>query len=75
MKYKLKTRKSATRRFRITKNGKVLRGRAFTSHLNEKRSASKRMAQRRTVLVTGEYAKKVKKALGIRKRKPKNGKI
>lgn len=70
-----KTRKSATRRFRITKNGKVLRGRAFTSHLNEKRSGQKRMSQRRVVLVTGAYAKKVKKALGIRKRKPKNGKI
>jgi large subunit ribosomal protein L35 len=72
--YKQKTRKSASRRFKITKTGKILRGRAFTSHLNVKRSGKKRLAQKRPVLVTGAYAKKLKKAMGIRTRKAKHGK-
>lgn len=66
---KQKTRKSATKRFKITKNGKILRGHSFSSHLNVKRSSKKRRAQRRPAEVTGFYAKKLKKALGIRKSK------
>lgn len=68
---KQKTRKSATKRFKVTKTGKILRARAFTSHLNVKRSAKKRRAQNRPVEVTGFYKKKLTKALGIRKRKGK----
>lgn len=64
-----KTRKSATKRFKITKGGKILRKQAFTSHLNVKRSSKKRRAQGRQVEVKGAYAKKVRKALGIRKAK------
>lgn len=41
-----------------------MRRRAFTSHLNEKRSSKKRRRQSRPVEVTGFYAKKLKKALG-----------
>ena len=64
---KQKTRKSATKRFKVTGTGKILRGRAFTSHLNVKRSAKKRRAQNRPVEVTGFYKKKLVKALGLRK--------
>ncbi|RJR30398.1 50S ribosomal protein L35 [Candidatus Microgenomates bacterium] len=64
---KVKTRKSIVKRFRFTKNGKVLRRRAFTSHLNEKRSSKKRRRQSRAVEVTGFYAKKLKKAVGLNK--------
>ena len=64
---KQKTRKSATKRFKITATGKILRGRAFTSHLNVKRSSKKRRAQNRPVEVTGFYKKKLVKALGIKK--------
>lgn len=63
---KQKTRKSAVKRFKVTKGGKILRRRAFTSHLNEKRSSKKRRAQGRPVEVTGFYKKKLKKALGLR---------
>ena len=66
---KMKTRKSATRRFKITKTGKILRRRGFRSHLNVKRSGQKRREQNRPVEVTGFYAKKLKKALGLKKRK------
>jgi len=43
--------------------------RSFGSHLNVKRSSKKRRAQGRPVEVTGAYAKKLKKALGLRKAK------
>ena len=68
MKFRPKTRKSATKRFKITKSGKILRRQSFTSHLNVKRSSKKRRAQSRPVEVTGFYAKKLRKALGLKKR-------
>lgn len=72
---KQKTRKSATKRFKVTSTGKIFRGRAFTSHLNVKRSSKKRRAQGRPVEVTGFYKKKLVKALGLKKKgKKKNGK-
>ncbi len=61
---KQKTRKSVTRRFRITKTGKVLRRRSFARHLNEKKTSSRKRALRRTVETKKTYAKKIKKALG-----------
>ena len=61
---KQKTRKSVTRRFRVTKTGKVLRRRSFARHLNEKKSSSRKRALRRTVNTKKTYAKKIKKALG-----------
>jgi large subunit ribosomal protein L35 len=61
---KLKTRKSLTRRFRITKTGKVLRRQGFRRHLNVKKSSSKKRRLKRTVIMHKTYAKKVKKALG-----------
>ncbi len=62
---KQKTKKSVTRRFKVTKNGKLLRRRSFRSHLNEKRSSKKRRAQNRPVEVEGAYAKKLRKILGL----------
>ncbi|MFB5615323.1 MAG: 50S ribosomal protein L35 [Candidatus Nitrosomaritimum yanchengensis] len=65
---KIKTKKSAAKRFKITKTGKILRRQAFTSHLNVKRSSKKRRKQNRPVEVTGSYAKRLLKALGIKKK-------
>ena len=61
---KQKTRKSVTRRFRVTKTGKVLRRRSFARHLNEKKSSSRKRTLKRTVETKKTYAKKIKKALG-----------
>jgi large subunit ribosomal protein L35 len=61
---KQKTRKSVTKRFRVTRTGKVLRRRSFARHLNEKKSSSRKRALRRTVNTKKTYAKKIKKALG-----------
>lgn len=62
---KMKTRKSILKRFKITKTGKILRRRSFTSHLKEKKSSQKLSSMKRPVLVTGAYAKKLRKALGV----------
>lgn len=60
----MKTRKSLTRRFRVTKRGKVLRRQAFRRHLKATKSKKRLTNLKKTVKVTGFYAKKVRKALG-----------
>lgn len=62
---KQKTRKSITRRFRITKKGKVLRRQGFRRHLNVKKSAKKKRRLSREVVTKNVYAKKIRKALGV----------
>ena len=61
---KQKTRKSLTKRFRITKTGKVLRRQAFKRHLNAKKSRKKKRALKRIVQVDKVRAKKIRKVLG-----------
>ena len=61
---KQKTRKSVIKRFRVTKNGKVMRRRSFARYLNEKKSSSRKRALKKTVVTKKTYAKKIKKALG-----------
>lgn len=61
---KMKTRKSLTRRFRVTKKGKVLRRQAFRRHLKATKSKKRLTNLKRTIEVTGFYARKVRKALG-----------
>jgi len=65
---KQKTRKSITRRFRITKKGKVLRRQGFRRHLNVKKSSRKKRKLKRVIEMKPTYAKKIKKAVGYRKR-------
>ena len=69
---KLKIRKSITKRFKITKNGKILRRHNFSRHLRVKKSKSKRRGQKKQVEVKGYFEKKLRKAMGLTRRK--NGK-
>jgi len=48
---KLKTRKSAARRFRATGSGKIVRRKAYKSHLLEHKSASRRNRLSKLVVV------------------------
>ena len=48
---KLKTRKAAAKRFRATGSGKIVRRKAFKSHLLEHKSANKKRALSKTALV------------------------
>jgi large subunit ribosomal protein L35 len=61
---KIKTKKSITKRFRVTKKGKVLRTQAFKRHLNVKKSAKRKRRLSGVVLTKKTFAKRVKKALG-----------
>lgn len=62
---KQKTRKSVIKRFRVTKNGKVLRTQGFRRHLNVKKSAKRRRRLKGMVETKKVYADKIKKALGV----------
>ncbi len=68
---KQKTRKSAQKRFKVTSTGKILRRRSFSGHLRVKKSSKAKRQQRRQVEVGATYAKKLRKALGLRKKTTK----
>ncbi|MBN1169321.1 50S ribosomal protein L35 [Candidatus Woesebacteria bacterium] len=65
---KMKTRKSLTRRFKITKNGKVLRRQGFKRHQNASKSRKKKRALSRIIEVDNAHAKKIRKILGKNKK-------
>ncbi len=69
---KVKTRKSITKRFKISKNGKILRRQNFSRHLRVKKSKNKKRSQKKLVVMEGYFARKLKKAMGLRTRS-KNG--
>ena len=54
---KIKTHKGSAKRFRVTKNGKVKRGKAFRSHiLNKKTTKRKRKLRKNGYLSTANAA-------------------
>jgi len=59
----MKTRKSITKRFRITRNGKVLRRAVGQDHFRAKKSGKKRRQSRKWVRVEGPLAKTIKKLM------------
>lgn len=60
---KLKTRKSLTKRFKITKTGKILRRYTGLDHYRAKKSGKKIRQSRKWVEVSKSEAKKIKKLL------------
>ncbi len=61
---KMKTKKGAVKRFKVTGSGKVLRAKTGRSHLLSKKSAArKRRLRRKEVVVSGEV-RDVKRMLG-----------
>ncbi len=59
----MKTRKSITKRFKITKTGKVLRRAIGQDHFRAKKSGKKIRQTRKWVRVSGPLAKKIKQLL------------
>ena len=59
----MKTRKSITKRFKITRTGKVIRRAIGQDHLRAKKTGNYRRANRKMVEVTGTLAKKIKKMI------------
>ncbi|RKY29191.1 MAG: 50S ribosomal protein L35 [Planctomycetota bacterium] len=61
----LKPNKGAKKRFRVTRNGKVVRRAAATGHLRAKKSGKRKRGQRRAKLVHPSEVKKIKKLLAV----------
>lgn len=62
---KLKTKRSAAKRFKITGSGKVMRRKAYHSHILTKKSrARKRRLKKPTLVFKGEE-KGIKRLLGL----------
>jgi len=59
----MKTRKSIKKRFKITKNGKVLKRAIGQNHFRAKKSGKKRRETRKWVKISKVYTKKIKKLL------------
>jgi len=64
-KYKQKTRSGVAKRFKITSSGKVLRRTQNMRHLRSNKSKKAKRAYRIPVEVTGKWAKKIKRMLGL----------
>ena len=58
-----KTRKSISKRFKITKTGKVLRRTAGLNHYRAKKSGKQKRQSREWIEVSKPEAKKIKKLL------------
>ncbi|QQG40665.1 MAG: 50S ribosomal protein L35 [Candidatus Levyibacteriota bacterium] len=60
---KKKTRKSALKRFKITKKGKVMFSHQYTGHLMRKKGAKRQRRQKEPGQLSGAFAKRLTKIL------------
>lgn len=60
---KMKSHKGAAKRFKITGKGKVLKNRAFKSHILEKKSAKRKRQLRHSQVISDNDNKRVKRML------------
>lgn len=65
---KHKVKKSAVKRFKITKSGKILHRAAASRHLKTTKSKRRLRAMKRPKEVLGKYKRNIQKMLGIKKR-------
>lgn len=63
MKTKLKTRKSAVKRFKITKTGKIMRRRQYAGHLKAKKRKTRLYRQKEPARVSKADEKKIRRML------------
>ena len=63
---KHRTRKAASKRFKVSKNGKVMHRSHYTRHLRSKKSKRQLRALKQTKQVHGRVATKIKKMLGLK---------
>jgi large subunit ribosomal protein L35 len=62
---KMKTHKGTAKRFRVTGSGKIMRSKAFKSHILEKKSPKRKRGFRQEGLVSAADTNVIKKGLGI----------
>ncbi len=61
---KMKTHKGSAKRFRATGTGKIMRGKAFKSHILTKKSQKRKRNFRHETTISPADAKVIKKNLG-----------
>jgi large subunit ribosomal protein L35 len=61
---KKKIKNSVTKRFKVTKTGKVVFSHQYKSHLKSHKSGSRLRRQKETGILSKHFAKKIKKMLG-----------
>ncbi|MFH0773002.1 MAG: bL35 family ribosomal protein [bacterium] len=66
MKVKTKTRKSAAKRFKVTKNGKVLHRSQNLRHLRTVKGSRNQRRLKLMKKLGGKFASKVKKMMGLK---------
>ena len=64
-KYKMKTKSSVKKRFKLTAKGKVRGRHSFTSHILEKKSPKRKRNFRHETEIASADANVIKKGLGI----------
>lgn len=60
----MKIKKSVSKRFKVTKGGKVLFSHQYQGHLMRKKSKRRQRRQGEPGVMTGTFAKKIKKMMG-----------
>jgi len=61
---KKKIKKAVSKRFKITKTGKVLFAHQYQGHLMRKKSRRRIRRQKETGVLSGAFARRIKKMLG-----------
>jgi len=61
---KIKTHKGASKRFKLTGSGKIVREKAYTSHILTKKNAKRKRRLGNDIEVSTADTKKVKRLLG-----------
>jgi large subunit ribosomal protein L35 len=64
-KTKQKVRSSVSKRFKVTKTGKVMHGHQYNGHLKLHKSKSRIRRLKEPGQLTGAFAKKIKQMLGV----------
>ena len=62
---KMKTHRGAAKRFKVTGTGRILRRKAFRSHILEKKPSKRTRRLARSAEVTGGDRDQVKRLLGL----------
>jgi large subunit ribosomal protein L35 len=60
---KVKTTKSAAKRFKVTKSGKFKRSKSFRGHLKTSKTAKRRRNLRRSIVISASDHKRVQQML------------
>jgi large subunit ribosomal protein L35 len=60
---KIKTKKAAAKRFKLTKRGVLIRGRQMGRHLRLKKSKSRIRRMKEPTRITGRFTQKIKKLI------------